>query len=424
MASNIIIRNAKWLDRKVDILIEKGKIKDVVPSNTTNWGTIPVYEANGFMVLPALIDSHAHLRDPGYEYKEDIISGLRAAAAGGFGQIMVMANTKPVNDNREVTTYMLNKSKKFYPNGPDLYPIGALTKGLKGEELSEYEDLLNAGCIALSNDGVPVKDNGLFRKALEYGHDLGLKIIDHCEDPYLSENGLANEGKISDLLGLKGQPSVAEALHVARDILLAGYLDIPIHLAHISCKESVELIFFAKQKGIPITAETCPHYLLWDESLVKKYNTLAKVNPPLRTKDDVIAIRQAIREGIIDTIATDHAPHAEFEKQTTFQEALFGISGLDTAISLTWSLVEKGELTISDLIRTWVKRPAEIFNLSLCELKKGDPADLIIFNPERKWKVTEDALFSKGKNTPCINQQLKGRVKATFLKGILVYEEK
>ena len=422
---DLVVKKALLKGREVDILVKDGKIEDVLTHNSNvNYEAKKTYNADGMIVLPALIDSHVHLRDPGYEYKEDIETGLKAAVGGGIGKVLAMANTNPVNDNQEVTRYMIEKAKRFYPDGPDLYPVGALTKGLKGEELAEFDELAEAGCIALSNDGVPVKDNGIFRKALEYVKDLGLVVIDHCEDPYLSEQGIANEGMIADLLGLKGQPSVAEALQVARDILLAQYLEVPIHLAHISCRESVELIYFAKKKGIPITAETCPHYLLWDESLILEFNTLAKVNPPLRTKDDVIAIRQALREGIIDIIATDHAPHAKHEKETTFQEALFGISGLDTAFSLTWSLVEKKELTIDDFIRSWVKRPAEIFSLPFCEIKKGDPADFVIFDPNKKWIVTEDKMLSKGKNTPCLNQELKGKVKATFLKGKLIYEDK
>ncbi len=422
---DLVVKKALLKGREVDILVKDGKIEDVLTHNSNvNYEAKKTYNADGMIVLPALIDSHVHLRDPGYEYKEDIETGLKAAVGGGIGKVLAMANTNPVNDNQEVTRYMIEKAKRFYPDGPDLYPVGALTKGLKGEELAEFDELAEAGCIALSNDGVPVKDNGIFRKALEYVKDLGLVVIDHCEDPYLSEQGIANEGMIADLLGLKGQPSVAEALQVARDILLAQYLEVPIHLAHISCRESVELIYFAKKKGIPITAETCPHYLLWDESLILEFNTLAKVNPPLRTKDDVIAIRQALREGIIDIIATDHAPHAKHEKETTFQEALFGISGLDTAFSLIWSLVEKKELTIDDFIRSWVKRPAEIFSLPFCEIKKGDPADFVIFDPNKKWIVTEDKMLSKGKNTPCLNQELKGKVKATFLKGKLIYEDK
>ncbi len=421
----LVVRKALLKDKEVDILVKNGKIEDILPyHSTTSYEAKEIYNADSMIVLPALIDSHVHLRDPGYEYKEDIETGLKAAVGGGFCKVLAMANTNPVNDNQEVTKYMIEKAKSLFPKGPELYPIGALTKGLKGEELAEFDELAKAGCVALSNDGVPVKDNSLFRKALEYVKDLGLIVIDHCEDPYLSEEGVANEGVIADLLGLKGQPSVAEALQVARDILLAQYLDVSIHLAHISCRESVELIYFAKRKGISITAETCPHYLLWDESFILEFNTLAKVNPPLRTKDDVIAIRQALREGIIDIIATDHAPHAKHEKETTFQEALFGISGLDTAFSLTWSLVEKKELSVDDFIRVWTRRPAEIFSLTFCELKKGDPADFVIFDPNKRWIVTEDKMLSKGKNTPCLNQELKGKVKATFLKGKLIYEDK
>jgi dihydroorotase len=299
--------------------------------------------------------------------------------------------------------------------------VGALTKKLAGKELAPMAELARAGCVAFSNDGVPVGDNDLFRRAMEYAADLGLKVIDHCEDPTLSGHGVMNEGVLSGQLGLKGSPWVAETLHVARDIMLAEYLNIPVHLAHISCKESVALILMAKEKGLPVTAETCAHYLVWDENMVREYNFMAKVHPPLRTMEDVLALRRAVQEGIIDILVTDHAPHADFEKETTMDEAPNGISGLDTALSLYASLVRDKVLTREDIVTRCALRPAEIFNLEVNRFAPGDRADFILFDPEYAWKVEPSTMLSKGKNTPCMGTTLLGKVVAHYLEGHLAY---
>ncbi len=371
-------------------------------------------------VLPSLTDIHVHLREPGFEYKEDIASGLAAAAAGGFGRVLAMANTRPVNDQGSITRYMLQKAHEHHPDGPFLYPVGALTRGLKGKELAPLAELAEAGCRAFSNDGLPVQDNELFRRALEYASDLDIMVIDHCEDSFLSAGGVMNEGRMSDYLGLKGIPHVAESLQVSRDILLAAYLDIPVHLAHISCASSVELIYQAKQKSIPVSAETCPHYLHWSEELVKGYNTLARVNPPLRTPDDVLALRQAVRENVVDIIATDHAPHADFEKEVPFAQAPNGISGLDTALALCLDLVRRNVLQLQDLVRLMATSPARLFGLPVCTLEPGRPADFILVDLEHRWTPGPDTMLSKGKNTPCLGQTLQGRVMAHFLGGVPV----
>ncbi len=374
-------------------------------------------DARGCHLMPSLIDVHVHLREPGFEYKEDISSGLAAAASGGFGRVMAMANTEPVNDNAAITRFMLAQAEKAHPLGPFVYPVGALTRGLQGRELAPLAELALAGCKAFSNDGIGVMDNELFRRAVEYASDLNLLVIDHCEDHYLSSGGVVNEGRISNYLGLKGIPDVAESLQVSRDVLLAAYLNTPIHLAHISCEASVELIYRAKQKSIPISAETCPHYLLWDENLVKNYNTLAKVNPPLRTRSDVLALRQAVSEQVIDIVATDHAPHADFEKEVPFAQAPNGISGLDTALSLCLRLVNRKILKLDDLSRLMASAPARIFGLPACEFIRGQPADFILVDLEQDWKVEPDTLVSRGKNTPCLGEKLEGRVMAHFLNG-------
>ncbi len=261
---DLLIRNVSWQDRDCDLLVGDGKVVELADAGAVQAPGARVVDGGGLMLLPSLIDAHVHLREPGQEYKEDIASGLSAAAGGGFGQVMAMANTSPVNDNASVTRLMLQKAALAFPKGPWVRPVGALTVDLAGKELAPAGELARAGCVALSNDGVPVENTELFRRAMEYAADFGLKVIDHCEDPWLGRGGVMNEGEVSGRLGLKGVPSVSEAMQVARDILLASYLNLPIHLAHISCRESVELIARAKERAVPVTAETCPHYLLWD----------------------------------------------------------------------------------------------------------------------------------------------------------------
>jgi dihydroorotase len=423
-APETVIRGALWKGEPFDLAISGGRISRIEASGKGLEAGAEEVRADGLVLMPGLIDVHAHFREPGQEYKEDISSGLMAAAAGGFQRVMTMANTVPVNDSASITGAMLTRARESHPDGPLLSPVGALTVGLDGRELAPMHELKQAGCVAFSNDGRPVEDSELFRRALEYASDLGLLVIDHCEDAALSRSGVMNEGATSDRLGLPGQPTLVESIQVARDILMAGYLETPIHLAHISCRESVELIASAKRKGIPVTAETCPHYLIWDETRVEGYDTRAKVNPPLRTRDDSLALLQALREGIIDILATDHAPHAAHEKEVPFADAPNGISGLETALPLTWSLVDRGELTIDDLIRLWCRRPAEIFGFGHPELEPGRPANLILFDPQAVWRVTPERLRSKGTNTPCLGQELTGRVRGSYLAGRLIHQEK
>ncbi|WP_291330285.1 dihydroorotase [Desulfovibrio sp. UCD-KL4C] len=413
----LVIRKAVWKGEEVDLLVADGKVLDIIPSSDSMYEGAEVVAARGYLLMPSLTDVHTHLRDPGFEYKEDIVSGLKAAAHGGFSNIMCMANTSPVNDNAVVTSEMIRKARATFPNGPRLFPIGALTKKLEGEELTSMHDLASAGCVAFSNDGIPVKNTELFRRALEYASDTEKPVIDHCEDSYLELGAGMNEGAVSSLLGLAGQPDVAEAAQVARDLLFAEYLDIHIHLAHISCRKSVELIAWAKKRGVKVTAETCPHYLLLTEEAVEGYGTNTKVNPPLRTADDVEALLQAIREGVIDMFATDHAPHAAHEKEVEFMVAPCGISGIDSALSLTWSLVTSGKITFDDFIRMWTTAPCKTFSLPLNRFKKGDVADFFLFAPDEEWTLCAETMHSKSKNTPFLGQTLKGRVISHFLGG-------
>lgn len=419
---DLIVSNVSWQGDMVDVWLGAGRILRFVPPGEKA-ERCALIDGRGALLLPGLIDAHVHLREPGFEYKEDIASGLTAAAGGGFRAVLAMANTQPVNDSAAVTRFMLQQAAVSHPHGPRLHPVGALSKNLAGQELAPLAELAEAGCRALSNDGMPVANADLFRRALEYASDLGLPVIDHCEDPHLAAGASMNEGRLSGLMGLKGQPVAAESLHVARDILLAEYLNLPVHLAHISCRQSVELIAWAKARGVRVTAETCPHYLLWTEEMAGGYNTLAKVNPPLRLMDDVEALRQAVREGIIDILVTDHAPHADHEKETPMDEAPNGISGLDTALSLTWTLVQRGILSTEDLSRLWAQRPSEVFSLPSSRLAPGDPASFILFDPDATWTVTPQAMRSKGKNTPCLGQDLPGRVRLNVVDGHVVFQD-
>lgn len=418
-----IIRGARLDADLVDLALAEGRIAAIAPAGSLAAEGASVLEARGARLLPSLIDAHAHLREPGFEYKEDIASGLAAALAGGFGQVMAMANTNPVNDTAAVTAFMLERARASHPHGPTLRPIGALTKGLAGQELAPAGELAAAGCVALSNDGKPVASSELMRRAMEYAADLGLPVIDHCEDPTLGAGGVMNEGALSGRLGLKGIPTIAEAIQVARDALLASYLGIPIHIAHVSCRAAVEIIAQAKAKGVAVTAETCPHYLVWDERAVEGYRTAAKVNPPLRTADDVLALRQAVRTGVIDMLATDHAPHAAHEKDAPFDEAPFGISGLDTALSLTALLVRQGELSWADATRLWTAAPARVFRLPAGTIAVGQPADLVLLDEDATWIVSRQTMRSKGTNTPALGMELPGRVRAHFLAGRLLFHQ-
>jgi dihydroorotase len=404
--------------RRFDLVVSDGRVVELRPhAPGEGFGGAEVVHAGGRLLLPGLTDAHVHLREPGFEYKEDIASGLAAAAHGGFCRVMAMANTRPVNDCASVTRDMLASAAASWPEGPALLPVGALTKGLEGRELAPLAELAEAGCAAFSNDGLPVASSEVFRRAMEYAASVGRVVIDHCEDPFLAPGAGVNEGRVSSLLGLRGQPSAAEAIQVARDILLAEYLNIPIHLAHVSCRQSVELIGLAKHKGVPVTAETCPHYLLLTEDAVLGYDTSAKVSPPLRTLDDVLAMRQALAAGVVDILSTDHAPHAAHEKEVEFEAAPNGITGLDTALAATWSLVAEGALSEADLVRAWAIRPAEIFGLPVNRFQPGDPADFILFDDQLTWTVAPGSLHSRSKNTPLLGKELTGKVWANFIAG-------
>jgi len=402
-----------------DVLIENGKIAAVGPALTAPAGAT-VIQASGQLVLPGFVDLHVHFREPGFEYKETIQSGTESAVAGGFTTVCAMPNTNPVNDNQAVTEFMLERARAA--GNAHLYPIGAITKRSEGKELAEIGDLRRAGCVAISDDGKPVMNSLVMRRAMEYARAFDVPVVDHCEDLHLSEGGCMNEGVISTELGLPGIPSAAEDVMVARNVSLAELTGARLHLAHISTAGSVRMVREAKARGLKVTAEACPHHFTLTEETTRGYNTHAKMNPPLRTSQDVQAIKDGLRDGTIDVIATDHAPHATQEKQQEFTEAPFGIVGLETALSLTLALVEEGVLTLESAVDKLATAPAKAFSLNAGTLAVGAPADVAIVDPNLEWEVDPSRFRSKSRNTPFAGWKVKGRVTKTIVSGRVVYE--
>ncbi|MDA8171590.1 MAG: dihydroorotase [Nitrospiraceae bacterium] len=399
-----------------DILIEDGRIKTFAKEGRIkeNQGKPEprVIDAAGMWVVPGLIDMHTHLREPGFEHKETIKTGALAALKGGFTTVCAMPNTNPVNDNAGITEFILKMAQAA--GGARVLPIGAVTKGQRGEELAPFYAMREAGCIAFSDDGRPVASPVIMRRALEYAKGLDALIISHAEDPALAGSGVMNEGLLSATLGLKGQPSVAEEVMIYRDIALAELTGGRLHIAHVSTRGGVRVIRQAKERGLKVTAETCPHYFSLTEDAVAGYNVNAKVNPPLRTAADVEAIKEGIRDGTIDVIATDHAPHGREKRTRQFDDAPSGISGLETALSLGLALVDEGVLTGLELIRKLTVNPAGILCIDKGALIEGTEAELVIFDPEKRYVLDAEKMISLGKNTPFDGRQLKGRVIKTI----------
>ena len=419
----MILRNARYLGEPHDLLVRDGRVAAFGPAGSME-AAVPsdaeTVDAAGQVLFPSFIDAHVHLREPGFEWKEDVASGLSAAAHGGVGRVLCMANTDPINDDAGVTRLILDAGARSHPHGPYAHPVAAATVGLKGQELAPLGELAAAGCVAVSNDGVPLADTEIVRRVMEYAADLGLILIDHCEDPALARKAHMSEGRLSGLMGVKGQPDAAEAIQAARDILLADYLGLPVHIAHVSCRRTLDVIAWGKARGVRVTAETCPHYLLLDESALEGYNTNAKVNPPLRTPDDVEAMRTAVKSGLIDILVTDHAPHAAHEKEHPLDQVPNGITGLDTAVTLMWALIAGGILDEADLMRLYAWRPADIFGLPVNRFQPGDPADYCLFDPGREWVVEPPTLYSKSANTPWLGKTLRGRVSAHWMGGVQI----
>lgn len=398
-----------------DVLVSGGRIagtgRDLIPGNA-----VEVLDASGKLVVPGLIDMHVHLREPGYEAKETIQTGTRAAARGGFTSVACMPNTSPVADTAALIRYILDTAGE--QGAAHVFPVGSITRGSKGKELAEMGDMRKAGAVAFSDDGMPVANAALMRRAMQYARMLDMPLISHCEDRELSSGGSMHEGYMSTVLGLKGIPATAEEVMVAREILLAGETGCRVHIAHVSTAGSVRLVREAKSRGIPVTAEVTPHHFTLTDEAVAGYNTSTKVNPPLRTAADVAAVKEGLADGTIDVIATDHAPHTLEEKDVEYDQAPFGLVGLETAVGLVWTgLVETGVLTPLQAVTKMTLNPARVLNIPRGTLEPGVVADITVIDPDLIWTVDANLFESRGRNTPFHGMTLKGRAYATVTGG-------
>jgi dihydroorotase len=415
-----VIDPARGADGVADVYLEDGKVASV-GRNLGSPDDALTIDAAGKVVSPGLIDLHVHLREPGQEDLETVASGAMAAAAGGFSAVCAMPNTDPVTDNQAAVGFIVSQAQRA--GKARVYPIGAISLGQKGQQLAEFGELVGAGAVAVSDDGKPVVSSHLMRTALEYARTFGIPVADHCEDPTLSAGGAMHEGIVSTRLGLKGIPSAAEEIMVARDILLAEHTGGHVHLCHMSTRGSVDLIRRAKDKGLRVTAEACPHHFTLTHERCEGYDTNAKMNPPLREPEDREAIRQGLKDGTIDAICTDHAPHHYDAKEREFDDAPNGIIGLETALGLAITeLVESGLLSLCDLIDRMSTTPARIFKLPGGTLAPGAPADVTISDPTAQWTVDPTRFYSKSRNTPFSGRRLTGRADVTIVRGQIVYQ--
>ena len=419
-ADKILLTGGQVLDvggggqTAADIAIINGKIDKIGKIEATEFsGT--VIDVSGCLITPGLMDMHVHLREPGREEEETIESGCAAAMAGGFTAVACMPNTAPACDTQEVVRFIKKRAENLLV---EVYPIAAITKGRLGKEITEMADLMRAGAVAFSDDGSPVTDTAVMRNAMEYAKMFDAPIIDHCEDPFLAHGGHMNEGKMSTRLGLPGIPNAAEALHIARDVLLCRLTGARVHIAHLSTQEGVELIRRAKEEGLPITAEVAPHHLMFTDEDLLNYDTNLKMNPPLRTAEDTAALEQGLKDGVIDVFASDHAPHTLEEKDVEFDAAPFGILGLETMLGvILQQVVDRGILTLEQALAKMITAPRKILNISCPEIQKGKPADLTIFNPTAQWVYDVNRSRSKSRNSPYHKRQLPGRVIGVIHRG-------
>ena len=415
-----VIDPSRGTDGVADVYLIDGKVAAVGSNVVGEEGTL-VIPAAGKVVAPGLIDLHVHLREPGQEDQETVATGAMAAAAGGFTAVCAMPNTDPVVDNQGTVGFIVSQAQRAAK--ARVYPIGAISLGQRGEKLAEFGELVGAGAVAVSDDGKPVMSSHLMRTALEYARTFGIPVADHCEDLALAEGGAMHEGIVATRLGLKGIPAAAEEIMVARDIILAELTGGHVHLCHMSTRGSVELIRRGKERGIRVTAEATPHHFTLTHDSCEGYNTNAKMNPPLREDADREAIRQALRDGTLDVIASDHAPHHYDAKEREFDDAPNGILGLETALGLAISeLVETGLMSLSDLLLRMSTQPARIFNLPGGSLGVGAPADVVVFDPKARWTVDPARFHSKSRNTPFGGRSLTGRAEVTIVRGRVVYQ--
>lgn len=411
-----IIDPQNGVDRQGDLLVVHGTVAG--PGETAT-DEVREIDVQGCWIVPGLIDMHVHLREPGEEYKEDIVSGTRAAAAGGFTAVACMPNTRPVNDGMAVTILILQRARDGFAR---VYPVGAISKSSRGESLAEFGDMKAAGVVALSDDGRPVRDSQLMRRALEYAGDYGLRVISHSEEQALGRHGVMNEGVVSTRLGLMGIPTAAESIMVYRDIALAEYTGKPVHIAHVSTIMSLDLIRSAKARGVRVTAETAPHYFTLTDEAVAGYNTNAKMNPPLRSEPDRLAVCEALADGTLDAVATDHAPHSTLEKEVEFDLAANGIIGLETSVPLTLALVRQGLIDEKRLVELLSVNPAGILGVTGGSLATGVPADLTVINPALEFDYTQDTVVSRSRNSPFLGWRLQGRAVLTMVDGRVMYD--
>ncbi len=427
MSQSLLLKNgriidpANGIDSPGSILIEEDRIKAVYLGDFTEspQDGCQIIDAQGRWIVPGLVDIHVHLREPGQEYKETVESGTRAAAAGGFTAVACMPNTSPVNDNEAVTSLILTKAKKA--GFAKVYPVAAISQHSDGSRLAEFGELKKAGAVALSDDGSPVENSQLMRRALEYSANYDLLLISHPEEMSLSGSGVMNEGPLATRLGLRGIPRVAEEIMIYRDLALAEYVRRPIHIAHISTRESVDLIRRAKLKGCQVTAETTPHYFTLTEEAIGDYNTAAKMNPPLRTIDDRQAIQDGLQDGTIDAIATDHAPHSRLDKEVEFDLAANGIIGLETSVPLALALVRDQVITPTKMIELMSVNPCRILGVEGGSLTQGAEADITLIDPDLTFTYEEKDVVSKSKNSPFLNWSLQGKAVLTVLAGKITY---
>jgi dihydroorotase len=414
-----VIDPANGVDEVMDVLIRDGAVSYQLSAISSE--DYDVVDCSGLVVAPGLIDMHVHLREPGGEHKETIESGAAAAAAGGFTTIVAMPNTSPAPDNRAVVEFILNRGKA---TGINVIPCAAMTKGMGGTDMAELGDMADAGACAISDDAFPIQNSLIMRRVMEYAAMLGLPALVHCEDKTLVADGVMNEGICSTVLGLRGMPAAAEVSMVERNILLGELTGCHVHIQHVSSAGSVEAVRRAKARGLKVTAETCPQYWTLTEEALGDYSTNLKMNPPLRTKADIEAVRAGLADGTIDVIATDHAPHSLEDKEVEFPAASFGIVGLETSLALgITKLVGEGVLTLPELVEKMAAAPARALGLDRGTLSEGAAADVVVFDPEAEWVVSSSEFKSKGRNTPFEGSELKGKVVATIAGGRIAFGE-